>query len=114
MPPRRRQELMKSSAVIGKRVLVTGGAGVIGRELLSLLQARSAEVLSVDRLPLPKNELRGVRHVINNLDADPLDELGDFRPEMVFHLAAAVERWKESPEFAVASWRDTIVVSHHN
>ena len=35
-----------------QRVLVTGGAGVIARELLDLLAAGGATVLSVDRLPL--------------------------------------------------------------
>ena len=37
----------------GRRVLVTGGAGVIGRELLDLLCASGASVLCCDLKPSP-------------------------------------------------------------
>lgn len=103
---------MEGSSYKGKRVIVTGGAGVIGRELLKLLCQKEASILSVDRHPLPDGEWRRVLHVEKDLATDSLDELRDFRPEIVFHLAAAFERSKESPEFWNINWRDNVVLSH--
>ena len=103
---------MLGSFISGKRVVVTGGAGVIGRELLRLLSQKGASILSVDRHPLPDGDWPGVLHVAKDLATDSLDELRDFKPEIVFHLAAAFERSKESPEFWNLNWRDNVVLSH--
>ena len=101
-----------SGSVRGKRVLVTGGSGVIGRELLDRLDAAGAEVLSVDRVPPPEHDWRHVMHVEKDLATDDLSVLAAFRPQVVFHLAATFERSKESPEFWKANWRDNVVCSH--
>jgi nucleoside-diphosphate-sugar epimerase len=98
--------------VAGRRVLVTGGAGVIGRELLGLLTGRGATVLSVDRLPLPGTEPEGVRHLMADLATAELDEVVAFRPEIVFHLAATFERSAESAEFWEQNWSDNVIVTH--
>jgi nucleoside-diphosphate-sugar epimerase/sugar phosphate isomerase/epimerase len=80
----------------GRRVLITGGAGSIGRGLTTLLAGFRPEVITV----LDSNEAaltadrrrRGpsVRHVLCDLrDAGRLEqELGLARPDIVFHLAA--------------------------
>lgn len=96
----------------GRRVLVTGGAGVIGRELLELLSASGAEVLSADRLPLPAAEPSGVRHLQTDLAVDDLEPIWAFRPQLIFHLAATFERSEESPDFWLPNWHDNVVVSH--
>jgi carbamoyl-phosphate synthase large subunit len=95
----------------GQRVLVTGGAGVIGRELLARLSAAGATVLSVDRLPLDSPP-QGVDHVVADLALADLDEIEQFRPHHVFHLAATFERSVESPEFWIENWNDNVVVTH--
>ena len=103
---------MEEYPIKNKRVLITGGAGVIGRELLKLLIERGANILSVDRHPLPRGSLRGVLHIQKNLATDSLVELRDFRPHIIFHLAAAFERSKESSEFWSTNWHDNLLLSH--
>jgi carbamoyl-phosphate synthase large subunit len=98
--------------VKNRRVLVTGGAGVIGQELLQLLSDNQADVLSVDRRPLSRGEKSGVTHLRKDLAVDKLDELVDFQPEILFHLAATFERSKESPEFWKDNWLDNVLLSH--
>ena len=103
---------MKESLIKDKRVFVTGGAGVIGRELLKLLIGKGASILSVDRQPLPKGDWAGVLHIQKDLAKDSLDELHDFQPQIIFHLAASFERSKESPEFWDINWHDNVLLSH--
>ena len=57
-----------------KKVLVTGAAGVIGRELLRYLIEEEADILSVDRLPLPDGDWDNVRHIRKDLAEDDLQE----------------------------------------
>ena len=101
-----------SDALQGRRMLVTGGAGVIARELLARLSAAGAEVLSVDRLPLPSERPAGVEHLVADLAVADLAPIERFRPQDVFHLAATFERSVESPEFWGQNWSDNVVVSH--
>jgi carbamoyl-phosphate synthase large subunit len=96
----------------GQRVLVTGGAGVIARELLEQLSAAGSEVLSVDRLPLPGDAPSGVEHLVADLAIADLEPLARFRPAHVLHLAATFERSVESPEFWDLNWTDNVVVTH--
>jgi len=103
---------MKGSSIRGKRVIVTGGAGVIGRELLKLMIENGASVLSVDRYPLPEGDWSEVSHIQKDLTTNSLDELLDFQPGAIFHLAAAFERSKESPEFWDTNWHDNALLSH--
>jgi len=95
-----------------ERALVTGGAGVIGMELLELLGSRGMAVLSVDRLPLPRPVPDGVRHLAADLANADLAPIADFDPTLIFHLAATFERSVESPDFWDPNWSDNVVVSH--
>jgi len=103
---------MAESSWAGTRVLVTGSAGVIGRELLARLRRRNATLLSVDREPLPPGEEGDLEHLRLDLGDAPLERLRDFRPEAVFHLAAAFERSEETPDFWGPNWHDNALVSH--
>jgi nucleoside-diphosphate-sugar epimerase len=100
------------ASLAGQRVIVTGGAGVIARELLDRLSAAGAEVLSVDRLPLPVQAPPGVDHLVADLAFADLSPIERFRPRHVFHLAATFERSVESPEFWEQNWNDNVVVTH--
>ena len=92
--------------------MVTGAAGVIGRELLNILISKDANVLSVDRLPLPEGDYGKVKHIMMDLAVDSYDELIEFKPEVIIHLAAAFERSGESPDFWGTNWHDNNLVSH--
>jgi len=98
-------------ALAGQRVLVTGGAGVIARELLDRLSAAGASVLSVDRLPL-RTAPPGVEHLVADLAFADLEPIARFRPRHVFHLAATFERSVESQDFWAQNWSDNVVVTH--
>lgn len=97
----------------GKRVLVTGSAGVIGLDLLKRLISAGAKILSVDRYPLPIEFTKCVTHLQRDITSSPLYELHDFQPEVIFHLAAAFERSKKSPEFWRINWHDNMLLSHY-
>ena len=94
------------------RIVVTGGAGVIGRELLKRLIAGGAEVMSLDRMPLPDRLARRVRQVQVDLAEGGMDEIRDFRPDTIYHLAAAFERSEEESGFWLPGYRDNIAVTH--
>ncbi|HEX5241066.1 MAG TPA: NAD(P)-dependent oxidoreductase [Candidatus Limnocylindrales bacterium] len=96
----------------GQRLLVTGGAGVIAREIIEQLSNLGADVLSVDRLPLAMLPPRGVTHVRGDLAEMELEPLVAFRPDHVVHLAATFERAAETPEFWESNWHDNVVVTH--
>jgi len=97
---------------MSERYLVTGGAGVIGGELLELLSARGAKVLSVDRLALPAPAPPGVEHLRADLAIADLAPVVAFRPDRILHLAATFERSVESAEFWDQNWADNVVATH--
>lgn len=98
----------------GRRVLVTGGSGVIGVELLHLLAERGADVLSLDRQPLPAWAPRSVRSQLLELADGDLAGIADFAPRTVFHLAASFERSVETAEFWDDNWRDNGLAAHRS
>lgn len=69
-----------------RRVLVTGGAGFVGRQTLSELSARGFEVHAADRRAL--REEAAVWHELDLLDARAVSELvAAVRPTHLLHLA---------------------------
>ena len=80
------------------RILVTGGAGFIGSNLVHLLVSKGHQVLNIDKLTYAGNP-----HSLSDLEGNPNHTLlqadicdaeamskafADFRPEWVMHLAA--------------------------
>jgi carbamoyl-phosphate synthase large subunit len=97
-----------------RRILVTGGAGVIGRELLRQIAGTGAQILSIDREPLPAQERApAIVHVQRDLAECDSRDIREFQPEIVFHLAASFERTEESPEFWPVNWNDNLLASHN-
>src|SRR5580765_4176792 len=76
------------------RVVVTGGAGFIGSNLVDALLARGDEVVVVDDLSSGKREnvAAEARLVEHDIRAPGLDEVfADAQPEVCFHLAAQAD-----------------------
>ncbi|GAA4768806.1 NAD-dependent epimerase/dehydratase family protein [Microbacterium gilvum] len=72
------------------RILVTGGAGRLGRSLVAGLAARGHELVSVDRDVSDAPELSGIAQLAADLsDADAAAAvIAESRPEALIHLAA--------------------------
>ncbi len=95
-----------------KKVLVTGGGGVIGREFIKKLVSRESEVVCLDRVEKLEDIADSVEyHLINISELEP-EDIAAFQPEVIVHLAAAFERTEETPEFWDENYRDNVVVSH--
>lgn len=96
-----------------KRVLITGGAGVIGRVLTADLLARGARVWVGDLKPRPAEWDASIRYRRGDLNTLKEEELSAFAPEVVFHLAATFERTFESFDFWGLNYHHNIRLSHH-
>jgi carbamoyl-phosphate synthase large subunit len=90
---------MTAAGYSGRRVWVTGGAGVIGRELLETLCASEASVLCCDLKPPPCWLAPAVTYVEGDANDLTVERVAEFGPEYCFHLAATFERTTESEGF---------------
>jgi len=72
------------------RILVTGGAGQVGTDLIRLLHARGADVVVYDLSPTPPDLPDGVRWIRGDVcNASELyDCVKGVRPEVIYHFAA--------------------------
>jgi len=74
------------------RILVTGGSGFIGTNLIDSLTSRTQEILNVDVESPPKGEHAQFWSECDVLDVDGLNkQFQGFRPETVIHLAAKTD-----------------------
>ena len=96
-----------------QRIFVSGGAGVIGRELIPKLVAQGATVLVGDIKPRPSHFGPGVVYRQGDLNAMSEAELHLFAPQIFIHLAATFERSAESYEFWEENFMHNVRLSHH-
>lgn len=76
---------------MNKRVLVTGGSGFIGTNLVAELLGRG-EVMSIDPLPPRSPDHRKYWRQVDIRDAEKLSRaVADFRPDVVIHLGARTD-----------------------
>ena len=83
------------------RILVTGGAGFVGTNLIKNLIQKGHEVISVDDYSTGKkeNHIEGATYIQRDiLDIDPHDFI--YKPDLVYHLAAKarIQPSLEQPE----------------
>jgi len=93
-----------------KKVLVTGSAGVIGKELLKRLTSKGAQILSIDIKPL--SEFNSIKHIQADLSASIPKECIVFEPEIIFHLAATFERTVETAGYWKINFDNNVFASH--
>jgi len=96
----------------GKRVLVTGSAGVIGTSLVRKLSSQGATILSIDLSPFKTSYEQKLKHIQTNLANHIPKEVSAFDPEVVFHLAAAFERTVETLGYWITSFENNVLLSH--
>lgn len=97
----------------GARVLVTGGAGVIGTKLVPQLVRAGAYVTVGDLKPRPRSFPIEVTYRQGDLNYLSVREFEHFAPEILIHLAAAFERSTETPAFWTENFQHNVTLSHH-
>lgn len=96
-----------------QRVLVTGGAGVIGSVLIEHLVGAGARVLCCDIQTQPARFGEAVHHIRGDANYLTPKQVADFEPSIVFHLAATFERSTETEEFWWENYWHNIRLSNH-
>jgi carbamoyl-phosphate synthase large subunit len=104
---------MIAAAYRDRRVLVTGGAGVIGREMLDLLQGAGAEVMCCDLKPCPEWLDPAVTYIQGDANGLSAEQVGEFGAEYCFHLAATFERTTETEGFWEENFHHNVALGHH-
>ena len=97
----------------GKRVFVSGGAGVIGSILVEKLLDAGAKIFVGDIKPRPKHWPKEVVYWHGDLNQITPKELLDFAPEYYFHLAATFQRSTETPDFWTENYQHNVRLSHY-
>jgi carbamoyl-phosphate synthase large subunit len=96
-----------------KRVFVSGGAGVIGLEIVPRLIALGATVMVGDLKPRPRDFSAKVIYRQGDLNQMTEVEFQSFAPDVFIHLAATFERSTESYEFWEENFQHNVRLSHH-
>ncbi len=97
----------------GKRVFISGGAGVIGTEMVQLLQQQGATIMVGDLKSIPSGFPSTVIYRQGDLNFMTQAELDHFNPEYFIHLAATFERSAETYEHWEENFHHNILLSHH-
>lgn len=96
-----------------KRIFISGGAGVIGRELVNKLVNLGAIVMVGDLVQIPKDFPNNIIYRRGDLNQITQQELDSFNPEVFFHLAATFERSAETYEHWEENFLHNIKLSNH-
>ncbi len=96
-----------------RRILITGGAGVIGAYLTRRLWKQGALLTIIDKKVKPANLPESITYIQSNLVTTRIEEIiSDMQPDVIFHLAATFERSEETPAFWGSNYQNNIRVTH--
>lgn len=96
-----------------KKFFVSGGAGVIGLELVPILLKQGHQVVVADLKNRPLSFPKEVIYIQGDLNDLNKYDLENFAPEIFIHLAATFERSSESYEFWKENFKHNVLLSHH-
>lgn len=96
-----------------KKVFISGGAGVIGLELVKLLHEKGAIILVGDLQDRPNGFSEKIFYRKGDLNFITQEELDEFEPEYFFHLAATFERSEETYQHWEENFWHNIRLSNH-
>jgi carbamoyl-phosphate synthase large subunit len=91
------------------KVFVSGGAGVIGKELVKRLLAKGHQIIVGDLQPKPSE----FPDTINYLPIDLNYLQVSVECDVFFHLAATFDRLGESADHWESNYQDNVTLSHH-
>lgn len=80
----------------GKRVLVTGGNGYLGKHLVTWLQKENAKVFVIDKIGVENNN-SFIIDITNRQEVE--DIVNEIQPEVIFHLAASLNRNRDFDQY---------------
>jgi nucleoside-diphosphate-sugar epimerase len=91
-PPGTFAERFGTLVTRGQRIVVTGGSGFIGSNLVEFFHRAGADVVNLDHGPPRSDRYRHLWREIDLLDRDRLiTQVRDLQPELFFHLAARTD-----------------------
>ncbi len=96
-----------------KRVFISGGNGVIGRELVQKLHDQGAIIFVGDLKPFSADLPQDILYRQGDLNYITPQEILNFKPEYFFHLAATFERSIETYEFWEENFWHNVKLSNH-
>jgi len=101
------------------KILITGGAGFVGTNLIKQLLKKGHEIISIDNYSTgkEKNHVKGVKYYLKddiiNILEDPPWQLMTFKPDIVFHMAAIARiqpSFKRPEEYINTNFKGTYEV----
>ena len=93
-----------------RKIFITGGAGVIGSEIVKLLSEDN--LLICDKKTKPSYFNDKLNYIQSDLNILNPKIIYDFNPEIIIHLAASFERSEETFEFWNENYLDNLILSH--
>jgi carbamoyl-phosphate synthase large subunit len=96
-----------------KKIFVSGGAGIIGQQLVKKLIELNVKVLIGDLKKCPKTFIGKVKYIKKDLNLIKEKEIRKFKPEIFIHLAASYERTFESKKFYRDNFHNNVKLSNH-
>ena len=96
-----------------KRIFISGGAGVIGNELVNRLRKIGAIIFVGDLKLKPKHWPNTILYRQGDLNCVSKNEIDSFKPDIFFHLAASFERSIESYDFWDENYHNNVKLTNH-